>query len=58
MLFEQVWVAVGADAKHEDRQVDELEQLTDVSHTGTDWAYLHETLKAYKCVILMDYIAS
>ena len=49
MLLEHGWVAVGADAKHEDRQVDELEQLTDVSHTGTDWAYLQETLKAYKC---------
>ena len=34
-------MAVGADAKREDRQVDELGQLTDVSHTGTDYAYLY-----------------
>ena len=49
MLLEQVWFAVGADAKHEDRQVDEREQLTDVSHTETGWAYLQESSKACKC---------
>ena len=43
-------VVVGADAKHDDRQVDGLEQLTDVSHTGTDWAYLQDIKGVQMCI--------